>query len=155
MPAAGAGQAVGHDLGVAQLTRSIARALEQDAVHDGARAHAGADEDADETLHAAADAETVLAPRGGARIVVHVHGQPEDRLDLVAERHVLPLEIRSVDDGLGLGMDLARGRDADAGDTRGVGGVDQAADHALEVRQDSGRALPGFGLHLETPHELT
>jgi hypothetical protein len=52
-------------------------------------------------------------------------------------------------------MDLARGRDADAGDARGLGGVDQAADHALEVRQDSGRAFPGFGLHFEAPHELT
>src|SRR5207247_2681105 len=155
VPAAGAGQSVGHDLGVAELARRIARALEQDAVHHGARADAGADEDRDEALDAAARSETVLPPGGSAHVILNVHGQAEDRLDLVAERHVLPLEVWSVDDGLALGMDLAGGGDADAGDAPGLGGVEQPPDDALEVREDSRRAFPGLGLHLEAPDELS
>ena len=155
MPAAGAGQSVGHDLGVAELARRIARAQEQDAVHHGARADAGADEDRDEALDAAAGSEAILPPSGGANVVLHVDGQAEDRFDLVAERHVLPLEVRSIDDRLGFGMDLAGGSDTDTGDTPGIGGIEQPADDALEIRQDSRGAFPGLGLHLETPDKLS
>ena len=43
----------------------------------------------------------------------------------------------------------------DAGDAGGLGGVEQTADHALEVRENTRRAFPGLGLHLDAPDELS
>src|SRR5712692_4626818 len=60
--AADAGYAVGDDLGVAELSRDIARALEEEAVHHGAGAYPGAHEDGDQALASPPHPEAVLAP---------------------------------------------------------------------------------------------
>src|SRR5262250_2689422 len=68
--------------------------------------------------------------------------------------HVLPLEVGSVDHGMGLGMDLAGGGDADACHARRIGRVEQPSDDALEVGEGAGRPLRGFGLHVQAADEL-
>src|SRR4030095_11722028 len=73
---------------------------------------------------------------------------------LSGERKVLPLEVRGVDDGVSLGMNLTGGGDANAGHPRGIGGIHEAGDHALEGGDDARRTFPGFGLHFETADEL-
>ena len=137
-----------------ELARGIARALEEQAVHHRARADSRADEDGDEALGSPPHPESVLAPGRRAHVVLHVGGQAERGFDLVTKGDIVPLEIGREDDSLGHGMNLPGGGDPDAGHPRGVGRVEQPADDALEIGEDTGRALPGLGLHFEAAEKL-
>src|SRR5216684_1011215 len=77
------GYAVRDDLGVTELARDIARALEEQAVHHRARADSRADEDGDQALGSPPHPESVLAPGRRAHVVLHVGRQAERRFDLV------------------------------------------------------------------------
>src|SRR5713101_6244720 len=87
------GYAVRDDLGVTELARDIARALEEQAVHHRARADSRADEDGDQALGSPPHPESVLAPGRRAHVVLHVGRQAERRFDLVTEGDIVPLEI--------------------------------------------------------------
>src|SRR2546425_15801 len=75
--AANTGYAVRNDLGVTELARGIARALEEQAVHHRPRAAPRADEDGDQALASPPHPEAVLAPGRRSHVVLHVGRQAE------------------------------------------------------------------------------
>src|SRR5690606_33742724 len=74
LAAAAAEQAVRHHAAVAELGGDAVAPAVELAADDGSAAETGADGDADDVLVAGADAEPVLAPGGGVRVVLDDHG---------------------------------------------------------------------------------
>jgi hypothetical protein len=93
------------------------------------------------SAHALAAAEGVLAERRAARVVADEHRELERGADVLAERHVLPAEIRRVADRAGFEIDVAGRADADAHDGLFLRVGERFADDGFDAREHGVRRV--------------
>ena len=89
------------DRHVAELAAEPVRAAEQPSAEHDAAPDADLAEDADEVVDPDRGARPVLGERREVRLVLDVDGQPETRLELVADGDAVPAEVRREHDGPG------------------------------------------------------
>ena len=105
---------------VADLAGDVRRAVKQLAVDDQTTADAGADRHADDVFPAARRALPPFADRRAVRVVVERDGKAQSFADAIAQRKVLPTEVRSDDDETLFAVQWTRGSHADADDVASV-----------------------------------
>jgi hypothetical protein len=98
------------------------------------------------------DTVAILAPRGGAHVVLHDDRTIECFGQRGGERNVAPTEVGGLDDRAGVRVDLAGAGDADRGEIGAFGG--ETSDGRAQ-RLDDGRGAAvglgeGFGLRGES-----
>src|SRR5439155_8751267 len=91
--AAGAHGAVNHQDGVADLAGAARASHVELTSDDDPAANPGAHEDPGHFVHAPARAEDVFAHNSHIDVVIHHDRDADQRLELVAERHILPAQI--------------------------------------------------------------
>ncbi len=114
--AADTGQSVANRDHVPELTAESVRAAEQVAVHDDAATDPDLPERECEVAHGSRGPQPLLGERCQVRFVLHDHRHVEGqaRTDLVRDVHVVPAQVRRAAQELGVALDEARHRDADA-----------------------------------------
>jgi hypothetical protein len=132
--------AVQHDLQVAELAPDPERAAKQRATENDAAADPRADRDADQGGLPAAGTEAVLAPGRRVGVVLDHDRQADELRHLVAERLVTPGEVGREEHRRAVGVDEARGADADGDDVvRAPQLVHQIRDRLLDGPRVRGR----------------
>src|ERR1019366_6824195 len=135
------------DGGVTDLARGVARAVVELAVENQAAADPRTDRDADHVLRSPGGADPPFAERGAIRVVVERRAKPDIVRDPVAQREVVPAEVRRGDHETRLAVERARAADADAEKViaRGArfrhGLRDRGLDHRRDALDDRVRAL--------------
>ncbi len=114
------------------------------AVHHDAAADAGAPEDAEERVEPAAGAEPVLGVHGHVDVVAELHGPAELRGESgpELERGIPPFDVRDLEHGARLGVDLAGRADTDTGQPHRLDAriVERRAEGLRELEGDRDRA---------------
>ena len=109
-PAAGAGETLIVDAGVAHLTGHAVAAVENLSVVNDPGADAGAQGDGDKALAALARSGIVLCQGGAVGVVFHIQVQPQPPLEQLAQGNVPQGQVAGVYDGPG--ADVHHSRDA-------------------------------------------